>query len=322
MRQGIMSAYAMGLLMNRKLIIKLKKPCPLENYLIPNEIDWSFDHIPGYQNLSKEAFYISYNDNFVKNDLKNIDFLNFKSNVSVIFYRDGFNLIRHLTLNINHLEKIKSLGYSVNNFNIENMFYDFYKRMFKFNKKLDSLFKKTIKKAKPNKNSKLICAQIRIGGNGDLQFTAKENSKKYWQFIKNNLTSKLNDYKLFVTTDTPELIDEANQVFGNDTVIAFKERSFHISRKVGRTENLNETECDRIAEIYLDFFMLGKCDMGVVSHSGFGLIGILNRKELKDLKNFYVFTNQENLKRKFRNRNDLYFIPFNASILYVEFNYL
>ncbi len=38
MRQGIMSAYAMGLLMNRKLIIKLKKPCPLENYLIPNEI--------------------------------------------------------------------------------------------------------------------------------------------------------------------------------------------------------------------------------------------------------------------------------------------
>jgi len=292
MRQGIMSAYAMGLLMNRKLIIKLKKPCPLENYLIPNEIDWSFDHIPGYQNLSKEAFYISYNDNFVKNDLKNIDFLNFKSNVNVILYRDGFNLIRHLTLNINHLEKIKSLGYSVNNFNIENMFYDFYKRMFKFNKKLDSLFKKTIKKAKPNKNSKLICAQIRIGGNGDLQFTAKENSKKYWQFIKNNLTSKLNDYKLFVTTDTPELIDEANQVFGNDTVIAFKERSFH------------------------------KCDMGVVSHSGFGLIGILNRKELKDLKNFYVFTNQENLKRKFRNRNDLYFIPFNASILYVEFNYL
>ena len=91
---------------------------------------------------------------------------------------------------------------------------------------------------------------------------------------------------------------------------------------MGRTENLNETECDRIAEIYLDFFMLGKCDMGVVSHSGFGLIGILNRKELKDLKNFYVFTNQENLKRKFRNRNDLYFIPFNASILYVEFNYL
>ncbi len=319
---GIMSAYAMGLLMDRKLIIKIKKPCLLEKYLMPNEIDWSFDHIPNYQNLSKDTLYISYNDGFVRDDLKNINFLNFKNNTNAILYRDGFNLIRHLTLNRNHHEKIKSLGYSVKTFNIENMFFDIYKKLFKFNENLSILFEKTIKKAKPNSNSKLVCAQIRIGGDGDFKFTERENSRKYWEFIKTNLTYNLNDYKLFITTDTSDVIDEANKVFGNERVFAFKQRSFHISRKVGRVENLNETECDRIAEIYLDFYMLGQCDMGVVSHSGFGLISILNRKDLKNLKNFYVFTNQQNLKKNFGNRNDLQFFQFDASILYAEFNYL
>ena len=65
-----MSAYAMGLLMDRKLIIKMQKPCSLKKHLIPNEIDWSFDHIPNYQNLSKDSLYIFYNASFVRNDLK------------------------------------------------------------------------------------------------------------------------------------------------------------------------------------------------------------------------------------------------------------
>ena len=310
----------MGLLMDRKLIIKMQKPCDLENYLIPNEIDWSFDHIPNYQNLSKDSLYIFYKASFVRNDLKNINFLNFKNNTNAILYRDGLNLIKHLTLNRNHHEKIKSLGYSMKTFNIENMFFDIYKKLFKFNENLSNLFNETMKKAKRNRNSKLVCAQIRISEGGDLKFTERENSKKYWEFIKNNLTHQLNEYKLFITTDTPDVIDEANKVFGKEKVIAFKQRSFHISRKYGRTKNLNETECDRIAEIYLDFYMLGQCDMGVVSHSGFGLMGILNRKEIKDLKNFYVFTNPENLKKEIR--NNLYFLQFDASILYTEFDYL
>ena len=65
--------------------------------------------------------------------------------------------------------------------------------------------------------------------------------------------------------------------------------------------------------------MLNQCDYGVVNQSGFGLVGILNRKDLKDLKNFYVFTNLENLKKSWSNRNDQNFIPFKNSLLYVDF---
>ena len=114
------------------------------------------------------------------------------------------------------------------------------------------------------------------------------------------------------------MIDEAIQMFGNASVVAFRERSFHISLTIGRASNMTVNECDRIREIYLEFFMLGQCDMGLVSRSGFGLIGILNRKEINELSNFYVFTNPVD----FNDRSNQMFVPFNKSILYREFSYL
>ena len=66
-----MSAYAMGLLMDRKLAINIV-PCQLNENLDSNEIDWSFDHIKNYANLTKEKFYISYRIDFVQNDLKKL----------------------------------------------------------------------------------------------------------------------------------------------------------------------------------------------------------------------------------------------------------
>jgi hypothetical protein len=51
---------------------------------------------------------------------------------------------------------------------------------------------------------------------------------------------------------------------------------------------------------------------------GFGLIGILNRKEEKELENFYVFTNQDDLMKNWANRKNLAFHRFNTSLLYIE----
>ena len=221
-----MSAYAISLLMDRQLLIKIT-PCELSKYLEPNEIDWSIDHIPNYENLTKETFYISYNDRFVKNGLKNINFLNFKNQTNVILYRDGFNLIKHLTLNSNHHEKIKSLGYSLNTFNIEQLFYDAYRKLFKFNKNLDRLFNTMLRQAKPNRNTKLICAQIRTGDDGSFQFMARNDTRLFWRFIQNEFTPKLNDYKIFITTDKSSVIDEAIQMFGNGIKISITKYLFH-----------------------------------------------------------------------------------------------
>ena len=54
-----MTAYALALLMDRRLIIDLPTPCRLEYSLEPNEIKWLFSSIAAnYSRLTKYHFYI------------------------------------------------------------------------------------------------------------------------------------------------------------------------------------------------------------------------------------------------------------------------
>jgi hypothetical protein len=202
------------------------------------------------------------------------------------------------------------------------LLYRWHRDLFKFNTNLEEEYKKKLKILKPNRETKLICAQIRVGGERDdynkREFMRKENVKQFWDFIRKNLTNDkaiLKDYKLFVTTDTPELIDEAANIFGQDKVVGFKNISFHIH------SNSEGKKCSDFIGIAVDFYLLAHCDMGVVSQSGFGLMGILNRK-VKNLNKFYVYTSPSELRKSFweRSKASLSFHPFDYSLLYLLFN--
>lgn len=311
-----MSAYALALLMDRRLIIDLPKPCRLEEFLEPNEINWLFSSISSnYSHLTKYHFYIDYNDNFIRNTLFKKNLLKFKRHKDVILFRTGFNLIRHLSLNPEHHAKIKSLGYSVKSFNLENVLNDWYKKLFKLKAHLEPTYLNMRKASKPTNQTKLICAQIRVGGGTDTQFMHPNEVKLFWEQIRRKFIPSLgaDAYMLFITTDKSFVIDEAIKEFGNEKIIGFRDRSFHISTK---------NTCNKIGELYLDFDMMGVCDMGVISHSGFGLVGILNRANKLDLANFYVFTNPYEKKKKLVSNKNLSFHRFNSSLLYIEFDYL
>jgi len=272
--------------MDRRLLIDLPTPCRLEETLEPNEVNWLFSNIASYYfRLTKYNFHIDYNDNLILEK----NFLKFKRHKDVIIVRTGLNLIRHLTLNPEHHTKIKSLGYSVDTFNLENVFYDWYKKLFKFKAHLEPIYQNMLKISKPTNQTKLICAQIRVGGGFDSQFMDPKQVKLFWKQIRDKLIEQkdLDDFKLFITADKKFVIKEAVEEFGNDKVIGFKDRS-----------------------------------MGVISHSGFGLVGILNRENKLDLANFYVFTNPTEKKKRFVSNKNLSFHQFNTSLLYIQFNNL
>jgi hypothetical protein len=306
--------------MDRKLIISVKNPCKLENYLVPNELTWN-EMIPNYSDLSKYEFFIHYDYLFVNYKLPTIDFTQFKPDIDVIIIRTGFNLIKHLTLNKNHHKKIESLGYSVQEFNIESQLFYWYRKLFKLNDRLQDKYNQMLAESKPlgNNVSKLICIQARFGiKNLDTKFMPQSDSQLYWQFILNKFNLNDDKSKIFITTDRQEVIDEAMQAFGREKVIAFKDRSFHIAhRKTIR----DESECDKISELYLDFLLLSECNMGIISQSGFGMIGILNRKDKTDLDNFYAYTNPKRLKINYSDRRKLGFFQFNSSFIYLEFGF-
>jgi len=220
-------------------------------------------------------------------------------------------LIKHLTINKKHHKRIKELGYSLENFNLEYLIDKWYTKLFKFNSKLNNEYEKYLKILKPTNETKLICAQIRL-----FRYTERKNVPLFWQFIKEQFLKKnLNDstdYKVFITSDRPDVVDESFKIFGGHAV-GRKANSFHLNYMSGQGD-----KCESIMKLVFDFKALGECDMAVVSHSGFGMVGVLNRAN-KNYTNFYVLSNPGEMAKQFWNRLNLSFVNFEPSLFYLEF---
>lgn len=308
--KGILTSYALSLIMDRKFLIRMTKPCQLEDYLIPNELDWSPSNVPNLNKMKHHYLSIDWRGYINESSFSKINFIEYYKQTDVIITQINMQLIKHLTINSKHHKRIKQLGYLVNEFNLEMLIYKWFNKLFKLNAQLEAEYESLIKKLKPTSESKLICAQIRI-------FNYKESSmvKLFWKFIKNNFikNNEENYYKIFVTSDKAYVIDESVKIFGAEHVFGLKNNSFHI--------NYIQKSCDYTMKLILDFKILGMCDMAVVSHSGFGMVGLLNRVfNQNSYQNLYVHSNPENMRKQFWNRKNLTFVPFDASLFYLEFN--
>lgn len=119
----------------------------------------------------------------------------------------------------------------------------------------------------------------------DEDLTPRKFSIFYWNFVRERFLVGLNksDYHVFVTGDTESVEKEALDQFGSEKVIVIDGISAHVDRESDMKEN-----CTRYEKIVMDFWMLGFCDMALVSDSGFGVFGILRNKIPKS--NFYMLT--------------------------------
>ena len=305
-----MTSYALSLIMNRRLLIRMTKPCTLENYLEPNEINW----LPNITNLNQMTTYylhINWRGKINESSFSQINFINFFPSTDVITITTNMQLIKHLTINRKHHKRIKELGFSLDNFNLEYVIDKWYKKLFKFNSKLNDEYEKYMKMLKPTTETKLICAQIRL-----FRYSERKNVPLFWNFIKEKLIKRnLNgsdDYKVFVTSDRPYVIDESKKMFGEHAV-GRRANSFHLNYVSGQGN-----KCESIMKLIFDFKALGQCDMAVVSHSGFGMIGVLNRAN-KNYTNLYVHSNPSEMAKQFWNRVNLSFVEFQPSLFYLEF---
>ena len=146
-----------------------------------------------------------------------------------------------------------------------------------------------LNKLKPKPTTKSICIQVRIGGarpnvGFDRDITPRNFSTFYWDFVRDRFIKQLkDDYRIFVTADTESVEKEAQRVFGKEKTVVIDGVSAHVDRESGFKDN-----CTRFEKIIMDFYMLGNCDMALVSDSGFGIFGIL-RNRIPD-ENYYVLT--------------------------------
>ena len=121
--------------------------------------------------------------------------------------RTGASLIDSFRRNKHLAERIRSLGYEPAHFTMPHLMHRWYHKLFKLDPALQLRHERQLARAKRTNASVLICAQIRMGATtalanvGDDTFTLRKDTKKFWSFIRQNLTRPGDDFTLYVTSD-------------------------------------------------------------------------------------------------------------------------
>jgi hypothetical protein len=205
--------------------------------------------------------------------------------------------------------------YTPSNFTMWRMFHTFYSDLFKLAPHLEPRYNDFIASNLLNETP-LICAQLRMGTPDDIEFTPRKHTLKFWKFIEYTIiplvvheqTSKKN-WKLYVTSDYDWVKDEAVDWFGRKQVVFYTDSGTHFEfdyKKFQNEHNSQNSDLIKFENLILDFHTMQRCDYVVVSHSGFGILGAMNRDEPD--RNFWLYTDPESMKENYWKRKNFRFV--------------
>lgn len=247
-----------------------------------------------------------YDLNYVHQLEKNIDILNY-TNAELLNVRTALMFIDAFAKNPKLHKRIRSIGYEPSQFTFFNLFHSFYSRLFKLAPHLQPRYDQFLAQTH---NTKLVCVQLRFGDPNDYIFMPNSDTHKFWHFVNETIlvpdfsssTSTLeNNWKLYVTSDHEFAKKEACERFGRDRVVFYDESSIHIEFDERRNDVF------RFQNMVLDFHSLQMCDYAVLSHSGFGILGVANRNV--PARNVWVYTTDTlKIESQYWNRKDLRFV--------------
>lgn len=300
---------------------------------MPNQVDWLLD-IDSITDRTDVFSY--YNQTFMTQLESSVNVLNY-TNAQLLNIRWGLMYMDSFAKNPTLQRKISSLGYvsskifiefnqlifnflfrySQKNFTVFSMFHKFYSRLFKLAPDLNARYNEFTSHIK---KSSLICVQIRLGVDDDFSFTPRSHVPKFWNFInstfiQSGLVGK--NWKIYVTSDHEFVRDEALSVFGADRVFFYRNSSVHIEMLYRKVKFKNE-DVIKFQNVVLDFHTLQNCKYAVLSHSGFGILGVMNRPESD--KNVWVYTSPETMKVNYWSRDNFRFVKIEPE--YRNFNFL
>lgn len=301
--KGLMSTYALSLLTDRNLLIKMTKKCDIKTIFEPNKINWdpnqlnnrSFKNITFHYN-SRTAILFSKETEILKK-YSDYDLWIITSNAE---YMKGFSKNPHLR------KKIESLGYDQPKFKMAFQFKNWFDSLFKL--KIEFLKQYNFNKnlMKPDESVKLICIQIRLGDRAKPADVEQKLISKFWIFINQTFlaTNETNKYSIYVTSDRENAKIKTKDYFKNQRVFYAKDSSHHI------TFTSQKNACKKIKNAIFDFYMMNICDIGVTTHTGFGILALWNRKN--PFENLYIYSNrnQRELIKSYWNRRNMTFLKY------------
>jgi hypothetical protein len=293
--KAISFGYLWALMTNRTFLIYVKEPCPLQYYL---------NSKTAYQNLSAVLQTIYTGERaFANIEIANIGIygpevnddgyhrsnsvlhklLKYKNDSDVILYKGEFFYQDAFLTIPNHIGRLRQLGLDPLSIRTNGLMKFVYESLFELSPKLHAKYNEFMRYAKPSRDSYLICAQVRLGDDVlvDSKSIKQNHSSRIFEFIKRYFTQYLGRSKIFVTTDSASVEQEARSFFGERDVAITTGDIAHVD-----IDKKLDAECERYEKTFLDFHILKDCDMGVVSMSGFGRLGVYRSE---NVKNIYVY---------------------------------
>uniref|UniRef100_A0A0L8HSX1 GT23 domain-containing protein n=2 Tax=Octopus bimaculoides TaxID=37653 RepID=A0A0L8HSX1_OCTBM len=258
--------------MGRRFGIINSKPCKFTNYLQPNKINWTIDP-KELQGLKSHHLRLIDNKRYLSS-LQSADLE--RSHPEDVLYVSTNVIYFHALIENPHYKKqllwASQMSYG-------NLFAKMMNLLFRFNNHIQEKFDKFFKVNIPEPNMHLVCAQIRIGQNpsvpGDSPRNSMSNIQIVWNLLNKYNTSK---YKIFVTTDSEEVQAIASNKFASQIANNSGE-IFHVDRIRNGVNKI----CDNLSKVFMDQYILTKCDTLIVSRSGYGENAVIMRQKENNL---------------------------------------
>ncbi|XP_021343206.1 uncharacterized protein LOC110443352 isoform X2 [Mizuhopecten yessoensis] len=259
---GMFSVYVISVILRKHFLIKYTRSGDLTDFLVPNSFDWKYNS----SILTGRTW--EYHDLFAKvpNAIKKRTLTGLKN----LFSKD-VNFIRmnwDFTVNFRKFRGLQK----VIPWLLELHFSDIYLKFFNTVFKPSNMITKAVNKVVQNV-TKLACAHIRMGGSATIRGDDKHTDEKQLEHIWNALkTMEASNYSIFIATDADFVRERAKSLFNH--LLEVEGRILHTDWGA-KGEGLK----GGYRKVVVDFFVLTKCDVLILTKSGFGIMSAyLNTK--------------------------------------------
>ena len=290
--KGIVFAYVIATLTNRKFGIRITdNPCPLTDFVRPNEVNWS---LPETVDLESGA-----------QAYRQVDSVGFYKSVATSDLEDLFpSRVALLTANLDYFDQIKAneryrkqLEWMMP-LSRDRIFSRIYRKLFKFSPSVQRAVDRALSSARPYRDSagRLVCAHLRFAANSE---TLRDSVKRHTNAHGDTLLTFLQKFdpgspsydeaetrsafpdtssageasprarmspehvRFFVASDSGRFSERASEVFG-DRFVRTEGEVVHVD-KPGKDRR---AACEGFTKVLVDQHLLSTCDVLVLSKSG------------------------------------------------------
>ncbi|OWF44664.1 hypothetical protein KP79_PYT01664 [Mizuhopecten yessoensis] len=252
---GMFSVYVISVMLRKHFLIKYTRSGNLTDFLIPNSFDWKYNSSILTGRSSDYLDFFCKTPNAIKK--QNLTGLNNLFSKDVNFVRMNWDYTEHFR----KFRGVQNVIPWIQELHFSDIYLKFFKTLFK----PTHMITKTVNKVIQNV-TKLACAHIRMGGSvtikGDDTHTDEKQLVHIWNFLKTKEASK---YSIFIATDAEFVRKRAKVLFKH--LLETEGRIVHIdwgAKGAGLVGGY--------WKVVVDFFVLTKCDILVLTMSGFGIM--------------------------------------------------